>query len=229
MSQDVHNQQYQPTHGAQHAHENQYRPSNYQPASCPVPTIRQYSKELTQLDKLYKNEDKFGGTGDNFTFKLSIFHDKCQLVGLPPDAYLEGASIMLTGQAQTHFYANRESIVSFKDFCRKIRLFFEGPEWERLNLIKWQTVSLADTIAANPTLSTAPTPQAPPTQASPTQQAPLTKALLTEAPPTQAAPILAAPVQVPLKQATRAQVPLVQAPPAQASQTQAPPVQGPPI
>ena len=61
---------------------------------------------------------------------------------------------MLTGQAQTHFYANRDSIMSFDDFCRKIRLFFEGPEWERLNLIKWQTVSLADTIAANPTLST---------------------------------------------------------------------------
>ena len=145
---------HQPTYGPQYAYENQYRPNDYQPAPSPVPTNRQYSKELTQLDKLYKNEDKFGGTGDNFTFKLSIFYDKCQLVGLPPDAYLEGASVMLTGQAQTHFYANRESIVSFDDFCRKIRLFFEGPEWERLNLIKWQTVSLADTIAANPTLST---------------------------------------------------------------------------
>ena len=152
VSQDVRNQQYQPTHGVDHGNENQHRRNNYQPASL-IPTIRQYSKELTQLDKLYKNEDKFGGTGDNFAFKLSIFYDKCQLVGLPSDAYLEGASVMLTGQAQTHFYANRESIVSFDDFCRKIRLFFEGPEWERLNLIKWQTVSLADTIAANPTLS----------------------------------------------------------------------------
>ena len=154
VSQDVRNQQYQPTHRPQYAPENKRRQSNYQPASSPVPTIWQYSKKLTQLNKLYKNEDKFGRTGDNFTFKPSIFYDKCQLVGLPPDAYLEGASVMLTGQAQTHFYANRESIVSFDDFCQKIRLFFEGPEWERLNLIKWQTVSLADTIAANPTLST---------------------------------------------------------------------------
>ncbi len=61
---------------------------------------------------------------------------------------------MLTCQTQTHFYANRDSIMSFDDFCRKIRLFFEGPEWERLNLIKWQNVSLADTIAAILTLST---------------------------------------------------------------------------
>ena len=119
-SQDVCNQKYQSTHRAQHAHENQYRPNNYQPAPSPVSTIRQYSKELTLLDKLYKNKDKFGRTRDNFTFKLSIFYDKCQLVGLHPDAYFEGASVMLTGQAQTHFYANRESIVSFDDFCRKI-------------------------------------------------------------------------------------------------------------
>ncbi len=43
--------------------------------------------------------------------------------------------------------------MSFDDFCRKIQLFFDCPEWDPLNLIKWQTVSLADTIAANLTLS----------------------------------------------------------------------------
>ena len=61
---------------------------------------------------------------------------------------------MLIDQAQTYFYANRESIVLFNNFCQKIQLFFEGLERERLNLIKWQTISFADTISANPTLST---------------------------------------------------------------------------
>ena len=103
MSQNVRNQQYQPTHRPQYALKNKQRQSNYQPASSPVLTIRQYSKKLIQLDKLYKNKDKFSRTRDNFTFKLSIFYDKCQLVGLLLDAYLEGASIILTGQAQTHF------------------------------------------------------------------------------------------------------------------------------
>ena len=102
---------------------------------------------------MYKTEDKFGGIGDNFAFKLSIFHDKCRFVGLSSDSYLEGTSVMLTDQARTHFYANCDSITSFEDFCQKIRLFFKGLEWEYLNFIKWQTVSLVDTIAANPTLS----------------------------------------------------------------------------
>ena len=35
-----------------------------------------------------------------------------------------------------------------------MQLFFEGPEWQRLNLTKWQTISLTDMISTNPTLST---------------------------------------------------------------------------
>lgn len=61
--------------------------------------------------------DKFDGKGYNFNFKLSIFYDKCQLVGLSSDAYLEGAFVILTGQAQTYFYANEDSIVLFEYFC----------------------------------------------------------------------------------------------------------------
>ena len=53
------------------------------------------------LDKIYKDDDKFGGTGDNFSFKVTIFLDKCRRVGFPEDAYIQGASIMLSGQAQT--------------------------------------------------------------------------------------------------------------------------------
>ena len=63
-------------------------------------------------------------------------------------------SVILTGQAQTHFYVNCVTITSFQDFCQKIRLFFWVLEWECLNLFKWQIVTLSNTIAANPTLST---------------------------------------------------------------------------
>ena len=114
----------------------------------------QYSKELIMLDKIYKDDDKFGGTGDNFSFKVTIFLDKCRRVGLPEDAYIQGASIMLSGQAQTYYYANRGNNSTFDQFCSNMQSFFEGPEWQRFNLTKWQTVSLNDIISANPTLST---------------------------------------------------------------------------
>lgn len=87
-------------------------------------------------------------------FKLSIFHEQYQLIGLSSDVFLESAFVILTDQAQTNFYANRDSIRSFKNICCKIRLFFEGLEWKHLNFIKLQIVRLADTIAVNPILST---------------------------------------------------------------------------
>jgi hypothetical protein len=61
--------------------------------------------------------------------------------------------IMLTRQTQTHFYANRDDTVNFEEFCAKMQLFSEGSEWQRLNLIKWQTISLSKVISVNSELS----------------------------------------------------------------------------
>ena len=96
----------------------------------------QYAKKLTLLEKIYKENDKFSDTGDNFDFKLTIFLDKCRRVGLPRVAFIYSAAIMLSDQALTHYYANRGSAASFDDFCQNMRTFFEGPEWERYNLTK---------------------------------------------------------------------------------------------
>lgn len=48
----------------------------------------QYSKELIMLDKIYTDDDKFGGTTDNFNFKVTIFFDKYRQIGLPEYAYI---------------------------------------------------------------------------------------------------------------------------------------------
>ena len=61
---------------------------------------------------------------------------------------------MLSGQAQTYYYANRDNASTFDQFCINMQLFFEGPKWQCLNLTKWQTISLTDMISTNPTLST---------------------------------------------------------------------------
>lgn len=138
----------------------EYRPSSQSAPQNPYQlppqqgNATQYSRELILLDKIYKEEDKFSGTGDNFAFKVNIFYDKCRRVGLPPAAFMQAASIMLSGQAQSHFYANGGTTPTWEEFYMKMQLFFEGPEWQRLNLTKWQTININDVILANPTLST---------------------------------------------------------------------------
>lgn len=54
----------------------------------------QYLKEFIMLDKIYKDDNKFDGIGDNFSFKVSIFHNKCGQVDLPEDIYIQNAFIM---------------------------------------------------------------------------------------------------------------------------------------
>lgn len=66
----------------------------------------QYSKKLIMLDKIYKDDNKFGGTGDNISFKVTIFLNKCKQVGLLEDAYIQGIFIMLLGQTQMYYYVN---------------------------------------------------------------------------------------------------------------------------
>lgn len=51
------------------------------------------------LDKIYKNDDTFSGTGNNFNFKVIIFYDKCRQIRLLIDAYIHDALIMLFSQA----------------------------------------------------------------------------------------------------------------------------------
>lgn len=51
------------------------------------------------LNKIYKNKDKFSGTGDNYNFKITTFYDKCKQVREIPNAYIYGVSIMLFSSA----------------------------------------------------------------------------------------------------------------------------------
>jgi hypothetical protein len=133
FNQSMQNQQFQPAYTSQ-------SPLNF-------------SKELILLDKIYKNHEKFERTEDNFDLKLFIFRDKCKRVELSSKIYMQGIFTMLTKQAQTHFYANRGDTVKFDEFCFKMRLFFKRLKWRRLNLTKWQSISLNEVISSNSELS----------------------------------------------------------------------------
>ena len=66
--------------------------------------------------------------GDNFNFKVTIFHDKCRQVELPLDAYIYNALIMLSGQAQTNYYANHGDFSTFEQFFINMQIFSRGPK-----------------------------------------------------------------------------------------------------
>ena len=114
----------------------------------------QHSHKFIQFDKIYKNENKFNETNDNFNFKFNIFINKCNRVDFFMKTWFKIVSIMLSNQKQTFYYANQSIITTWFDFEISMKKFFEKFEWHRMNLIKWQIVNLIDIISLNLILST---------------------------------------------------------------------------
>ena len=49
----------------------------------------QNSRELMQLKKIYRKNEKFNNIDDNLQFKLIMFYNKCRRASVPTELYLE--------------------------------------------------------------------------------------------------------------------------------------------
>jgi hypothetical protein len=87
--------------------------------------VQNFCKKLSQLNKIYKNDEKFKNTNDNFEFKSKIFFNKCKRVELSSHAYIEEIAFMLTSQTLFYFYVNEYENITFDKFRVDIKTFFE--------------------------------------------------------------------------------------------------------
>jgi hypothetical protein len=108
---------------------------------------------LSQLNKIYKNDEKFKNTNDNLKFKLKIFINKCKRVDLSSHAYLKKIAFMFANRALSYFYVNEYKNITFDKFRVDMKRFFEESEWKRFNLTKWQFIHIDNIIVANSNLS----------------------------------------------------------------------------
>ena len=81
-------------------------------ATAPTSTLG-YGKELTNIAKLYTNDQKYSGISGNFNFKLTIFYDICNRVNILPNIYFKALPFMLIGLALNHYYNSRLAILIF--------------------------------------------------------------------------------------------------------------------
>jgi hypothetical protein len=90
--------------------------------------VQNFFKKLSQLNKIYKNDEKFKNTNDNFEFKLKIFINKCKRVELSSHAYLKEIAFMLANRTLFHFYVNEYENITFDKFYVDMKRFFEESE-----------------------------------------------------------------------------------------------------
>ena len=87
-----------------------------------------------------------------FDYKYGIFIDLCEKAELPKEMYFKAFSIMLKGAALKHYYTTCKSnprMTQLADLCYSIRNTFEGPEYKRSMLTKWNELSLHQIIEKN--------------------------------------------------------------------------------
>jgi hypothetical protein len=106
---------------------------------------RDHGRAIANLAKLYTEEDKYDGWNDNFDYKLIIFHNNCDTVGIPKSLRNKAYHRMLRGLARQHYFTNMKNdsqIPTLEQLCDATRNFFEGEEYHRRMLERWNTLTL---------------------------------------------------------------------------------------
>lgn len=130
---------------------------NYQTTQPLGRPLRQdYGREIGNITKMYTEDQKYGGAGDNFDFKLTIFKSTCVRAGLPDEERIKAFPTMLKARALVYYYSNDHACYGahFESVCDIIRQYFEGDEYKRGVLIKWNDISLQYIIDKNTGKST---------------------------------------------------------------------------
>ncbi len=98
---------------------------------------------------------KYSGENDNFNFKLTMFHDLYNRADIPNNVKMKAFPTMLRSLALNHYYANIiNKHLDFDGICNAITNYFEGPEYKRSVLSKWNSTSLRSVINNNAGKST---------------------------------------------------------------------------
>ena len=113
-----------------------------------------YSRDLATLVKIYTEESKYSKEDNNFNYKLIIFNNFCNRVGIPQEVKIKGFLMMLRGITLDFYYRNKATYTTFNSICNAIRNYFKGPEYKHRILIKWNAIMLKTVMIKNEGKST---------------------------------------------------------------------------
>ena len=105
-----------------------------------------YGRDLVTLAKMYTEESKYSGEDDNFNYKLIIFNNLYNKIGIPQEAKIKGFLIILHGITLNFYYRNKATYITFNGIYNTIHNYFKGLEYKHRVLIKWNAITLKTVI-----------------------------------------------------------------------------------
>jgi hypothetical protein len=109
-------------------------------------------QQFNSISKMIDEDKKYSGTNDALDHKISFFRHACKTVNLQESDFFKTMVLMLKGPALDHFFEHTE-VTSFDSMVVSLRKAFEGPEFKRSQLAKWNTLNYQKIRIENPTKS----------------------------------------------------------------------------
>jgi hypothetical protein len=91
-------------------------------------------------------ESKYSRKDDNFNYKLIIFNNLYNRVGIPQEVKIKGFPIMLYSIILDFYYRNKAIYTTFNSICNAIYNHFKGLKYKHGILIKWNAITLKTII-----------------------------------------------------------------------------------
>jgi hypothetical protein len=104
-----------------------------------------YGTSLATLEKMYKEDYKYSGRGDNFSYKLGIFDEICMKANVPLRHRNIAYSTMLRGAALDYYHTNLKEYVQtarFEDLTQATQNHFKSKEYQGGIMEKWLHIML---------------------------------------------------------------------------------------
>ncbi|KAH6667382.1 hypothetical protein B0J14DRAFT_642344 [Halenospora varia] len=110
------------------------------------------AKRITDLEKVYNEEKKFGGgLYDVLDSKLKIFYDNCARIGLPNTMHNIALPTMLKGRASDFYYDQLSGKgYDFDYMVFKLKAHFDTDENRQEYMAEWRETTFPQMIATNP-------------------------------------------------------------------------------
>ena len=111
-------------------------PTNVIAPPIKVTATINYGRDLVTLAKMYTEESKYSGEDNNFDYKLMIFNDLYDRVGIPQEVKIKGFLTMLRSITFNFYYKNKATYTTFNSICNAIYNHFKGLKYKHRVLIK---------------------------------------------------------------------------------------------
>ena len=81
-------------------------------------------------------ESKYSREDNNFNYKLTIFNNLYNRVGIPQEVKIKGFPIILYSITFNFYYKNKATYITFNNICNAIYNYFKRLEYKYRILIK---------------------------------------------------------------------------------------------